>query len=85
MGEHWEADDVLHGISREVVIAGGHGDGDGPVGSMGSVCSSTPTPMIQDDHNEAESSIVATTKSSTLAEDWLPPRLAGLSLRYMDH
>ena len=67
MAEHGKADDVLHAKSGELVIAGG--DGDGPAessGSMVSVCSSTSSLMSQDDHDEAESSLMVadpTTKS----------------------
>jgi hypothetical protein len=47
--------------------------------------------MIEDDHNEAESSLVVadpTTKSSTLDEhdeDRVSPMLGNLSVRYIDH
>ena len=91
MAEHWKADDVLHEKSGELVIAGGDGDD-----SKVSVCSSTSSLMGEDDHDEAESSLMVvadpTTMSSSfttqLAEehqlDVLSPLLAKLSVRYME-
>jgi hypothetical protein len=93
MGEQRKADDVLHEKSGELFIAGGRGDGDGPDESSGSrvaLFSSTSSLMVEDDHDEIESSLVVadpTTRSSSLAEhqlDGLSPLLANLSLRYTD-
>ncbi|XP_051179067.1 uncharacterized protein [Lolium perenne] len=90
MGEQRKADDVLHEKSGELFIAGGRGDGDGPDESSGSrvaLFSSTSSLMVEDDHDEIESSLVVadpTTRSSSLAEhqlDGLSPLLANLSLR----
>jgi hypothetical protein len=78
MAEHCKADDVLHGKSGELVISGGRGDGDGLEESSGS----TPMPMVEDGHHEAESSVVA--DPSAEQDDGLSSMLGNLSIRYMN-
>jgi hypothetical protein len=78
MAENFKADDVLHGKSGELVIVGGRRDGDGPGESSGS----TPSPMVLDHHQEAESSVVA--DPSAEQDDGLSSMLGNLSIRYMN-
>jgi hypothetical protein len=82
MAENFKADDVLHGKSGELVSSGGRRDGDGPGESFGS----SPSPMIiEDHHQEAESSLVVADPPAEHQDDGLSSLLGNLSLRYINH